>query len=72
MGLRTKVIANVDFDTNEEIKTNLNRKRVESKNVIDKEALFGDMIEERHVLQKALDKKKMSFAELLTFLNNKR
>lgn len=67
----TKVQAILDFDVNEEIKTNLSRKRKISTESTNKDREFGIMIEERHLLDKALQNKKMSFKDLIHFLNKK-
>ena len=60
---------NVDFDVNEEIKTELSRSRKLGKEPPKKENHLGKMIEERHTLSKALTKNKMTFDELIHFLN---
>ena len=60
----------IDFEINEEIKTEVNRNK-KLGGTESKEQRLGKMVEERHKLDKALSKKKMSFAELLTFLNKR-
>lgn len=62
---------NVDFDVNEEIKSELCRSRKLCEEPPKKENYMGKMIEERHELNKALSKKKMTFPELIKFLNGK-
>jgi hypothetical protein len=62
---------NVDFDVNEEIKSELGRSRKLGEEPPKKETYMGKMIEERHLLSKALLKKQMTFNELITFLNKR-
>lgn len=57
----------IDFDINEEIKTEVNRAK-KMGGTESKEQKLGKMVEERHLLTKALSKKKMTFNELITFL----
>lgn len=62
---------NVDFDVNEAIKSELGRSRKLGEEPPKKENFMGKMIEERHELNKILDKKKITFDELLTSLKAK-
>lgn len=58
----------VDFDVNEDIKSQLGRERKLGNEPPLKEDYYGQMIKERHDLEKALKYKKMTFKELLTWL----
>lgn len=62
---------NVDFDVNESIKSELGRSRKLGEEPPRKEDYMGKMVEERYLLSKALEKKKMTFSELITFLNRR-
>lgn len=61
----------IDFEVNEDIKSDIARKRKLGTLEITKERHFGIMIENMVVLEKALLKKKMSYDELIKFLNTK-
>lgn len=61
----------LDFEINEEVKTSCNRDKKTGASDESKEVRLGRMVEERHQLDKALSKKKMTFSELLTFLNKR-
>ena len=69
--ITTPVNAEVDFEVNEKIKTQLALKKKLDEKPIDRKRHLGIMIEERHELDNALQNKKMSFKELLHFLNKR-
>lgn len=69
--ITTPVNAEVDFDVNEKIKTQLALKKKLDEKPIDRKRHLGIMIEERFELDKALQNKKMSFKELIHFLNKR-
>lgn len=66
-----KALINIDFDTNESIKTNLRLKRLQRQTDITKEDAMGEMVKERHELEALLNQKKMTFKELTNFLTKK-
>jgi hypothetical protein len=60
----------IDFDTHAELMSDLNKKRkLGTIKDVNNKRIYGVMIEERFKLDKALKRKKMTFAELLSFLN---
>jgi hypothetical protein len=60
----------IDFDTHAELMTDLNKKRkLGTIKDVNNKRIYGVMIEERFKLDKALKRKKMTFSELLSFLN---
>jgi len=69
--ITTPVNAEVDFEVNEKIKTQLALKKKLDEKPIDRKRYLGIMIEERFELDKALQNKKMSFKELINFLNKR-
>ena len=69
--ITTPVNAEVDFEVNEKIKTKLALQKKRDEKPIDRKRYLGIMIEERFELDKALQNKKMSFKELINFLNKR-
>lgn len=69
--ITTPVNAEVDFEVNEKIKTKLALQKKLDEKPIDRKRYLGIMIEERFELDKALQNKKMSFKELINFLNKR-
>jgi len=69
--ITTPVNAEVDFEVNEKIKTQLALKKKLDEKPIDRKRHLGIMIEERFELDNALQNKKMSFNELIQFLNKR-
>lgn len=69
--ITTPVNAEVDFEVNEKIKTKLALQKKLDEKPIDRKRYLGIMIEERFELDKALQNKKMSFKELIHFLNKR-
>jgi len=69
--ITTPVNAEVDFEVNEKIKTKLALQKKLDEKPIDRKRYLGIMIEERFELDKALQNKKMSFIELINFLNKR-
>jgi len=69
--MATPVNAEVDFEVNEKIKTQLALKKKLDEKPIDRKRHLGIMIEERFELDNALQNKKMSFNELIQFLNKR-
>lgn len=69
--ITTPVNAEVNFEVNEKIKTKLALQKKLDEKPIDRKRYLGIMIEERFELDKALQNKKMSFKELIHFLNKR-
>lgn len=69
--ITTPINAEVDFEVNEKIKTKLALQKKLDEKPIDRKRYLGIMIEERFELDKALQNKKMSFIELINFLNKR-
>ncbi len=69
---KVKVLIDLDFDTNEAIKTNYRRKSLTKTPTETKEEEIGNMVKERHELQAELERKGWSFKELLHFINKKK
>jgi hypothetical protein len=68
---KTKTNVSVDAALNLQIMTDQKMKRLKNESEMTKEEAMGKMIEERHELQIVLDKKEMSFDELINFLSRK-
>lgn len=60
----------IDFDVNEELLTEVKRAKKQG-STESKEVRLGKMVEKQFKLEKALLKKKMTFDELVTFLNKR-
>lgn len=69
--MTTKANVEMDFDINSEIKVKLAKERKLNENSVNKERAMGKMIEERHELEKALARKKMTFKDLINWLNKR-
>jgi hypothetical protein len=68
-----KVLIDLDFDTNEAIKTEFRRKRLMDEKITEtKEQVLGKMVKERHDLQAELNRKGWTFEELKYMLNKKK
>lgn len=68
---KKKVLIELDFNTNEAIKTEIGFKRIKGETEMTAQDAIAVMVEERFVLSKILNKKGMTFDELLNFLNKK-
>lgn len=69
--MTTKANVEMDFDINSEIKVKLAKERKLNENSVNKERAMGKMIEERHELEKTLARKKMTFKDLINWLNKR-
>jgi len=67
----TKTVVLYDTELDLTISTDVKRERKLSESTVTKERYLGTMIEEHHELNKALKNKKMSFKELIHFLNKR-
>lgn len=67
----TKAQIEVDFDINETLRSEVNKKRKFENSEVTKERHVGLMVENQFKLQQILDKKKMTFDELLISLKSK-
>lgn len=67
----TKAQIEVDFDLNENIRTDVAKKRKFENSEVTKERHVGIMVENHCKLLAILEKKKISFDELLTNLKQK-
>lgn len=70
----TKTVVSYDTELDLTISTEVKRERKQTDSndsKVTKERYLGIMIEERHELNKALQNKKMSFIELINFLNKR-
>lgn len=67
----TKAQIEVDFDLNETLRSEVNKKRKFENSDITKERHVGLMVENHHKLMILLEKKKMTFDELLITLKQK-
>ena len=65
----TKTQIEIDFDVNQSIKNQIEKGRKLKISTLTKERKMGIMVEERYKLEKALTHKKMTFSELIIFLN---
>ena len=65
--MKTKTQVLIDFDINAAIKVDLSKQRKKKETELNKEQYLGKMIEERHVLDRILKKKKLNFE---TFIKN--
>ena len=64
-----KTIININLIVSEQIKTDLKISRIKKGTGLLFEDGLGQMVEDRFYLQKSLDKKGMTFEELMSFLN---
>lgn len=67
----TKTQIEVDFDTNEALRSEVNKQRKFENSEITKERHIGIMVENQFKLQQLLQKKKMTFDDLLISLKAK-
>lgn len=67
----TKAQIEVDFDVNETLRSEVNKKRKFDNSYITKERHIGLMVENHCKLLSILDKKKLTFDELLIQLKHK-
>lgn len=67
----TKAQIEVDFDINETLRSEVNKKRKFDNSNITKERHIGLMVENHHKLLSILDKKKLTFDKLLIQLKQK-
>ena len=66
--MKTKTQVLLDFDINNAIKNELAKQRKKKETELNKEQYLGKMIEERHVLDRILKKKKLTFEKLIANL----
>ena len=66
--MKTKTQVLLDFDINAAIKVDLSKQRKKNETELNKEQYLGKMIEERHVLDRILKKKKLTFEKLIANL----
>ena len=66
------VLIEIDFNTNEEIKTATALKRFNKESEQTAQDVIAEMVEERHQLEKELIRKGWSYKELMHFLNKKK
>jgi hypothetical protein len=66
--MKTKTQVLLDFDINAAIKVDLSKQRKKKETELNKEQYLGKMIEERHVLDRILKKKKLTFEKLIANL----
>jgi hypothetical protein len=66
--MKTKTQVSIDFDINNSIKNDLAKQRKKKETELNKEQYLGKMIEERHVLDRILKKKKLTFEKLIANL----
>ena len=66
--MKTKTQVLLDFDINAAIKVDLSKQRKKKETELNKEQYLGKMIEERHVLDRILKKKKLTFEKLIASL----
>lgn len=66
--MKTKTQVLIDFDINAAIKVDLSKQRKKKETELNKEQYLGKMIEERHVLDRMLKKKKLTFEKLIANL----
>jgi hypothetical protein len=66
--MKTKTQVLIDFDINAAIKVDLSKQRKKKETELNKEQYLGKMIEERHVLDRILKKKKLTFEKLIANL----
>lgn len=66
--MKTKTQVSIDFDINNAIKNELAKQRKKKETELNKEQYLGKMIEERHVLDRILKKKKLTFEKLIANL----
>lgn len=66
--MKTKTQVLIDFDINAAIKVDLSKQRKKKETELNKEQYLGKMIEERHVLDRMLKKKKLTFEKLIASL----
>lgn len=66
--MKTKTQVSIDFDINAAIKVDLSKQRKKKETELNKEQYLGKMIEERHVLDRILKKKKLTFEKLIANL----
>lgn len=66
--MKTKTQVSIDFDINNAIKNELAKQRKKKETELNKEQYLGKMIEERHVLDRMLKKKKLTFEKLIASL----
>lgn len=66
--MKTKTQVQIDFDINAAIKVDLSKQRKKKETELNKEQYLGKMIEERHVLDRILKKKKLTFEKLIANL----
>ena len=66
--MKTKTQVLIDFDINAAIKVDLSKQRKKKETELNKEQYLGKMIEERHVLDRILKKKKLTFEKLIASL----